>query len=130
MPAVLMHHDEDPRKVAFDAVGDVTEIEVFNNQVLVAVYERPERTKGGLLLTQTTRDEDKSQGKVGLIVKVGPRAFKDPKGAWEWGDNMAVGDWIFFRASDGWATTVNTKLCRLLDDTNVRGRIPHPDIVW
>jgi hypothetical protein len=43
---------------------------------------------------------------------------------------LDVGDWIYFRPSDGWQITVHGQLCRILDDTDVRGRIPAPDAVW
>jgi hypothetical protein len=39
-------------------------------------------------------------------------------------------DWVVFRPSDGWSITVNGVLCRLLQDSNVKGRIRHPDQVW
>lgn len=131
MPAMVMLHETDPRDVLIDKVGDISDVEVFNNQVLCAVYERPEKTTGGIIITDSARDEDKTQGKVGLIVKLGPNAFNDPNHEWGFdGLDMKVGDWIYFRASDGWAITVNKKLCRILDDVNVRGRIQHPDQVW
>jgi len=43
---------------------------------------------------------------------------------------MKVGDWVFYRASDGWSITIDNILCRVMDDTAIRGRIPHPDTVW
>jgi co-chaperonin GroES (HSP10) len=131
MPAMVMLHERDPREVHFEKAGDLTDVEVFNNQVLVIVYERPEQTASRIIITETVREEDKTQGKVGLIAKLGPNAFKDPSGQWGFdGLDMQVGDWIYFRASDGWAITFNKKLCRILDDTNVRGRIQHPDQAW
>lgn len=131
MPAMAMIHNVDPREDHFAKAGNLSDVEVFNNQVLVVVYERPEKTVGGIIVPDSARDEDKTQGKVGLIAKLGPNAFKDPTGQWGFeGLDMQVGDWIYFRASDGWAITFNKKLCRILDDTNVRGRIQHPDQAW
>lgn len=130
MPYARMTHDVDPRKTIHDELGDISDVELFHNQVLAAVYIRPEKTKGGLYLTNNLRDEDKWQGKVGLIVKAGPDAFKDETGRWFNGVNINVGDWIYFRPSDGWQLTVHGVLCRILDDTDVRGRIPAPDAVW
>ena len=130
MPYARMTHDVDPRKTIHDELGDISDVELFHNQVLAAIYVRPEKTKGGLYLTNSLRDEDKWQGKVGLIVKAGPDAFKDETGRWFNGVNINVGDWIYFRPSDGWQLTVHGVLCRILDDTDVRGRIPAPDAVW
>jgi co-chaperonin GroES (HSP10) len=129
MPAMVMAHETDPAQVLLDKLGVLDAFELFNNQVLCAVYQRPEKTSTGIYLTDAVRDEDRSQGKVGLIVKMGSAAFDDPTGRWGFAD-MELHDWVFYRASDGWAVTVNGVLCRILDDTNVRGRIQSPDDVW
>lgn len=130
MPYSRMTHDVDPKKVLHDELGDISEVELFHNQVLAAIYIRPEKTKSGLYLSNNTREEDKWQGKVGLIVKTGPDAFKDETGKWFNGVDINVGDWIYFRPSDGWQITVHGVLCRILDDTDIRGRISAPDVVW
>lgn len=130
MPYSRMTHDVDPKKVIHDELGDISEVELFHNQVLAAIYIRPEKTKSGLYLSNNTREEDKWQGKVGLIVKTGPDAFKDETGKWFNGVDINVGDWIYFRPSDGWQITVHGVLCRILDDTDIRGRISAPDVVW
>jgi hypothetical protein len=44
--------------------------------------------------------------------------------------NIELDDWIVFRPSDGWPITVNGVLCRMLDDTSVRGKIDVPDKIW
>lgn len=130
MPYMRMEHSENPADTIRKEMGDISDIEIFHNQVLVAIYVRPEKTKSGLYLSSQTRDEDKYQGKVGLIIKKGADAFVDDSGKWFKGVNLDVGDWIYFRPSDGWQITVHGQLCRILDDTDVRGRIPQPDTVW
>lgn len=130
MSKVAMLHENDPRGVLMKEVGDVSNVEIFNMQVLVAVYIRPEKTKSGIILSDKTRDEDRYQSKVGLIVKKGPSAFVDDDGKWFSGLNINEGDWIVFRPSDGWNITVNGTLCRMLDDMSIRARISHPDQVW
>jgi co-chaperonin GroES (HSP10) len=111
-------------------MGDISSVEVFNNQVLVAVYIRPQKTKSGIILTSQTTDEDRYQSKVGLVVKMGPQAFQDNSGQWFSGLEIKEGDWIVFRPSDGWSITVNNVLCRMIDDVNIKGRIDQPDRVW
>jgi len=64
------------------------------------------------------------------VVKVGPEAFDDPNGNWFRDMDVKLHDWIVYRPSDGWSQTVNGVLCRALKDTAVRGKIPHPDMVW
>ncbi len=133
MSSIIMPEVSDPKTEIKKAIGSLDGIEIFHNQVLAAVFIRPEKTKGGILrpdYTGGTRDEDKWQGKVGLIVKTGPEAFNDPTGAWFKDVNLVVGDWIIFRASDGWSITVNGVLCRILDDTTIRGKTDDPERVF
>ena len=130
MPPMKMNHAVDPKIDIFESVGDVNKFELFNNQLLVAIYIRPQRTASGIFLTDNTVDEDKFQGKVGLVVKLGPDAFEDETGKWFKDTKINIGDWVVFRPSDGWAISVNGKSCRILDDVSVRGRIQEPDMVW
>lgn len=133
MPATEMLHTLDPVEAIKAAVGPLDGIDIYHNQVLIGIYQRPEKTVGGIILpdyTGGTRDEDKWQGKVGLILKMGPNALVDPDGVWFKDVDLKVGDWVFFRPSDGWNVTINKVMCRILDDTVIRGKISHPDKVW
>lgn len=130
MPHIAMSHDVDPREDLLKQIGSLKGIEIFNNQILCAVYVRPEKTKGGIVLPDQHRAEDKIQGKVGLVLKKGPNAFVDDTNTWFQDVEINENDWIVFRPSDGWSITVNKVICRILDDVNVRGRIQHPDQVW
>ena len=82
------------------------------------------------MLPEQHLQEDRSQSKVGLVIKMGPDAFQDSSGSWFKDTNIQIHDWVFFKPSDGWGVTVNGVLCRMLDDINVRGRISHSDLVW
>jgi co-chaperonin GroES (HSP10) len=130
MPHMEMDHENDPAELLRKQAGDITSVEVFNNQLLVAVYVRPQKTKSGLYLTDKTTDEDKYQSKVGLVLKMGASAFNDTSGEWFEGIEINEGDWIVFRPSEGWSITVNGQLCRMIDDINVKGRVDNPDRVW
>jgi co-chaperonin GroES (HSP10) len=126
---MLMSHEEDPKVKLLDQLGDISDIELFHNQVLLAVYLRPEKTKSGLILTADHLDEDRYQSKVGLLVKQGPLAFEQD-GNWFTGMTFQEHDWLIFRPSDGWSITVNGVLCRIFDDISIKGRAPHPDSVY
>lgn len=129
MPHMPMSHEEDPTQKLLGQLGDISEIELFHNQVLLAVYLRPEKTKSGLILTADHLDEDKYQSKVGLLVKRGPLAFEQD-GNWFTGMTFEDHEWLIFRPSDGWSITVNGVLCRIFDDISIKGRAPHPDSVY
>ena len=130
MPPMMMTHEIDPKQAITDEIGDISEFQVFHNDVIVAVYLRPQKTASGIYLTDQHRDEDRFQSKVGLVVKLGPDAFEDDTGAWFHGVKVAVGDWVWFRPSEGFNLTVNKVLCRALKDTSIRGTVPHPDTIW
>lgn len=130
MPPMIMEHDGDPKQKILEALGDLSNIEIFNTQALVAVYIRPQKTKSGLYLSDKTIDEDRYQGKVGLLVKMGPHAFHDENGEWFNDTNFRLHDWLVYRPSDGWSITVNGVLCRMLSDTQIKMRIQSPDAVW
>lgn len=129
MPHMPMSHEEDPKKKLLEELGDISNVELFHNQVLLAVYLRPEKTKSGLILTANHLDEDRYQSKVGLLVKQGPLAFEQD-GNWFTGVTFQDHDWLIFRPSDGWSITVNGVLCRIFDDISIKGRAPHPDSVY
>ena len=130
MPHMNMTHDTDPKQTLIDALGDISQYKVFHNEIVVAVYVRPEKTASGIYLPDAHREEDKVQGKVGLVVKMGPEAFEDPNGNWFRDMDVKLHDWVVFRPSDGWSITVNGQLCRMIDDVNVKGRVDQPDRVW
>lgn len=130
MVTMLMDHDVDPKQKLLGELGDLSNIEIFNNQVLCCVYIRPTKTKSGLYLTDKYTDEDRYQGKVGLIVGMGPSAFQDETGQWFNNSSFSLNDWVVFRPSDGWGITVNGVLCRMLSDTQIKMRIPSPDVAW
>lgn len=127
MPAMMMQHDEDPRDTIAKLLGNIDQFEVFNDFVLLAVYERPKVTAKGVHLSDQYVDEDKFQGKAALVVKLGPMANReaDLRGA-----AIAPGDWVAIRPSDGWPVRINKVFCRLIQEKGIHMRIPYPDSVW
>jgi co-chaperonin GroES (HSP10) len=126
----MMEHDEDPKVILKEQIGNIDSFEIYNNQILIAVYVRPEKTKSGIFLPDAHRAEDQYQSKVGLVLKKGPAAFEGDDSLWFKDMKIELDDWIVFRPSEGWAITVNGVLCRMLDDTSVRGKIDVPDKIW
>ena len=125
-----MAHAVDPRLELQKSIGDLSKIKIYNNWILCAVYKRPEKMASGIYLPDATRKEDEYQGKVGLVVKKGPIAFVDDSNTSFHGQTLEVGEWVTFRASDGWALNVNGILCRMLQDTQIRLVVPEPDVVF
>lgn len=123
-----MLHKIDPRTEIIEKFGKVLDgFEILNNEVLIATYLRPETTKGGIILTPKVLGEDVFQGKVGLVVKVGPSCdFPTVP--------IALHDWVMIKSSDGLAMEIlsgNDKIpCRLAMDKYVRVKLADPQLVW
>ena len=135
----------DPRKVLLERVGAATDYEVFHNLVLVVTYIKPSKmmkgAKGELVefhFTDKTLAEDRFQGKVGLVVKMGPTAFKDDSITKFGGVIVEPGDWVMYRPSDGielfirdaTGTESDGLPCRLIEDTAIKGRIASPNLIY
>ena len=136
MPAMLMQHDSDPRQEILDNIGNLDKFTLYGNSILIGVYERPKVTKSGIHLADQTRQEDKYQGKAGLVLKKGPNAFVSDANYDFKGQDVNVGDWVSIWVSDGRQIIIQNEkngkkqLCRLVEDQHIRLKIPAPDIVF
>ena len=123
----------DSRAEIQNAVKDyVNDIHLTGAQVLIGIYVRPQKTKGGIILTDDYREEDVYQGKAGLILKMGPMKM-DEKDADFFGDKAPqVGDWVMYRPSDGFPMEFgNKQKCRILSDRRqIKAILASPDMVW
>lgn len=72
--------------------------------VLLAIFKRPEKTRGGIILADRTRDEDDYQGRVGLVLAIGDHAYRSDKFR-EFDDPWVdLGDWVVFPVFENAAT--------------------------
>ena len=125
-----MQHDCDPKESLLKQLdGAQDKIDLFGARILVATYRRPEKTKGGLYLTDKIKDEDIYQGRVGLVVRKGPFAFKDSGSTTFGGKNVEIGQWCYYRPSDGIGISVNGVHCRIIEDIMIDGTTADPDAV-
>lgn len=133
-------------KEVWDSIGDISGFEIFANQVLLAAYVRPvmSKTSGGIITGESSQKEDNIQGKIGLIIKVGPDAFRASETDDYCGRLPMVGDWVMvrvydtfpislkfpgskdrghsMRAWDGWK-------CRLVEANEILARVQLPHTV-
>ena len=132
MPPMMMVHETDPKDMLLNQLKPfLGRAKVMNNQVLVAIYERPEKTAKGVILTATYRAEDQHQGKSCLIVMMGETAFNpDAERGWFVNERPQMHDWVAIRPSDGFPMALGGVKCRLITDTAVRMVIDAPDLVW
>lgn len=131
-----VYHLVEPKKVLMDAIGPIPEGTVQLSNMLVAIYQPPktEKSAGGVFLPGAVQDDDLDeylwQGKVGLIVAMGPQAYVDDEATKFHGTKNKVGDWVWFKPSDGMACEVNGVFCRVFADGRIIGRLPDPDCIW
>ena len=135
----------DPVSHLMAKAGSMTNYTVAHNLVLVATYVRPPRimkradgTEYEFQYTDKTLMEDRFQGKVGLVLKCGPMAFKDD-GATKFGDfSVEPGDWVLYRNSDAWEFFIKDMTgdkndglpVRLIEDIFIKARVSDPALVY
>src|ERR1035437_2510835 len=75
----IVSNSKDPKQAIIDTIGDLSGVEVIGDLVLIGIYIRPEKTAGGIIRPTANVQEDVWQGKVGLVLKWGPNAFRNPE---------------------------------------------------
>ena len=130
----------DAHKIASDLLarlGDLSGVRIFGARIMVVKFIRDTiGSSGKLLAAAQTQMEDQYQGKVGLCIKVGRLAFKtDAKH--DWGeDQVQVGDWVLYGYGDGYDMDIqpygtDEKIhCKVLDESEVKGLVPNPGLIW
>jgi hypothetical protein len=133
----------DTKQQIIGKIGDLSEFEIAQEEVLVAIYMRPEKSAGGIIMTPGNLKEDRYQGKVGLVLKIGESCKflrTDAKTGRTVGLDIKLHDWVLMRPSDTWAFDFNSnptlqKLedfvpCRLVYEDCIRARVPHPGVIY
>lgn len=123
------NHEIDPKQDLLAKLGDISRKRISGAQVLVATYVRPRETKSGWQRSDEARKEDIYQGKVGLIVKMGPQAAEFLDVAFGEGEGPGIGDWVYYRIHDGFMLSVNGHECRQIEAKHIRGSTDGPDDV-
>lgn len=128
-------------------LGDLDQYEVLDEMVLIAVYAESNvvsRVKDPtgriveLVGTDNQTAESRFQGKVGLLVKMGPTAFKYHKNGQPYeGTKPDAGDWVVMNSPhDGREigmrdinSTGEWVLCRRVPWDLITMRVPDPRVV-
>lgn len=121
------------------AMGEALEnYEVFHNQILLGIFMRGtiRLVKGDdgrehkLWVSDGAAKEDQYQGKVGVVLKIGPLAFRNDARNDFAEQSVKVGDWLVYRINDGFSLDINKVHCRMIEDVHVRGRVADPSTIW
>ena len=125
-----MSQAADPKQAVLTAVGDLSKVEIFSGWILLGTYIRPEKTGGGIIRPQSNVEEDSFQGKVGLVLKKGPMAFKNDDTHDFAGQDVEEGEWVAYYVNDTRAITINGAPCRMIQDTRIIMKIDDPGVVF
>ena len=95
-------------------------------RLLVLPFKMKEKTKGGLVLAETTLEKQQVASQVGLVMAMGPQCYKDeeryPEGPW-----CKVKDWVMFARYAGSRIKLDGGEMRLLNDDEVLATIDSPE---
>ena len=95
-------------------------------RLLVLPFKMKEKTKGGLVLAETTLEKQQVASQVGLVMAMGPDCYKDkeryPDGPW-----CKVKDWVMFARYAGSRIKIDGGEMRLLNDDEVLATIDSPE---
>lgn len=99
--------------------------DVKGYRLLIMAPQMPEKTSGGIILTDQTRGTQRRAYNVGLVLKVGPTAFVD-----KFEDRrVAVGDWIHYSIYDREEVYIDDKrLCYYINDEKVYAKLSEEDL--
>lgn len=138
-------HQKDPKDEIWDDLNETTtifggkkvkwidRIEPTSGDVVVCVYERPSEITHGTLKLLTPDNysraiEDKFQGTVGLLVKLGPD-FAKHKRDLAMDPMPKIGDWVAFSNKDCERFVLGKRTMRLLQGNFIRMVVSDPDCV-
>ena len=125
----IVSNSKDPKQAIIDTIGDLSGVEVTEALVLLGIYIRPEKTAGGIIRPTVNVQEDVWQGKVGLVLKWGPNAFRDPETGELYEQRFDIGEWGVFKVGDAMGINLNNYPCRLVRDTSLKLKVKNPNIV-
>ena len=95
-------------------------------RMIVLPFKMKEKTKGGIVLAETTLERQQVAYQCGLVLKMGPDCYKD-KERYAEGPWCKVGDWVVFARYAGSRMKIEGGEIRLLNDDEVLATIKNPE---
>lgn len=95
-------------------------------RIVLLPYRGAEKTKGGIVLADQTRQREQVATVCGYVLAVGDLAYKDetkfPAGPW-----CQKGDWVVFGRYAGARLNIDGGEIRILNDDEILARIKDPE---
>ena len=83
-----------------------------------------EKTKGGIYLTDTNKEQQSYLNSVGQVIAMGPECYGDRKAPW-----CKVGDWVVFGRYAGAKISVQKVKMVLINDDEVIATLENPEVI-
>jgi len=94
-------------------------------KLLIVIPEKETKTEGGVLLPEDTRRREEAASLIGMVMKVGPDAYRDenrfPTGPW-----CKEGDFIVMRSYSGTRMVIHGQEFRLINDDSIEAVVADP----
>ena len=95
-------------------------------RLIVLPFKMDERTKGGIIMNETTLEKQQVASQCGNVLAMGPQCYKDkeryPEGPW-----CKVGDWVIFARYAGSRIQIEGGEIRLLNEDEILATIENPE---
>lgn len=123
---------EDQRLMIISMLGDMRKKRVLGGKLIVATFVTPQKSKGGIIYIDKRKDASRYEGKVGLVICIGPAAFMfDQDTTYKYiGPRPAPGDWVWYRASDAPERWIKEVSCRSIHYGAIEGITDNPADVF
>ena len=83
-----------------------------------------EKTKGGIILTDSSKEDQSYLNSVGQVIAMGNECYSDRKKPW-----CKVGDWVIFGRYAGARISVQNVKMVLLNDDEIIATLENPEVV-
>ena len=97
-------------------------------RILVLTFKMKEKSKGGIIHTESTLERQQVASTCGLVLAMGPNCYdkeKFPEGPW-----CKKGDWVIFARYAGSRIQIDGGEVRLLNDDEVLATIENPEDIY
>src|SRR6478609_3209544 len=99
-------------------IGGIIPIKGF--KILLKIIELPEQTDSGLYIPETATGDSLTSpvGTIGLVIGMGPEAYKDPA-QFPYGPRCKVGDLVDFSPYEKEKRTYGGHKCHIINDDRI-----------
>ena len=95
-------------------------------RLIVLPFKMDEKTKGGIIMNETTLEKQQVASQCGNVLAMGPQCYTDkeryPEGPW-----CKIGDWVIFARYAGSRIQIEGGEVRLLNEDEILATVKNPE---